>query len=143
MLRAIFFCANDNFCYNGVKILIGRSCGVEVPEKIFRRHSTRLAAIFFRADFAGSLSRAVHLADVKLFGRNVGRNANSFGNVRGLAIEFEDCGRGHVNFVRARDNHRFAFTVAARHRNYRVADIFAAVHAKVSVLSRVPIDVRA
>ena len=125
------------------KFSFERSTALEVPETIFRRHSARLAIVPVRADFAGNLPRTVHVAYVELHERGVGRGTNRDGFVRGLAIEFEDCGRGHADSVRAVFNRRAEFANSARRRNFFVADIFVAVHVEVPVLPHVSIDIRA
>ena len=120
---------------------MGRSLTLEVPKKVFRRRSARLEAVFVRADTFGSLSRAVHLANVELFERGDGRGANSDGNVRGIAIEFENGGRDGVDSVRFGDNRRFELANKARRRNNFVADFFVSVYVAFPVLSRISIDI--
>ena len=115
---------------------------VEVPKEIFLRHSARREIIFLRADFAGNLSWAVHLFYVELHERGFRLGANFYRNVRGLAIKFEDGGRGNFIIVRLRDNRRLAFTTETVDWNFGVVHFLATFHAEIPLLSSVSIDVR-
>ena len=137
-----YFCAGVKICYNGEKIN-ERGLGVEVPEKIIRRRATRLEIIFIHTAFAGGISRAVYIFDVELHGRGDRLGANSNGNVYGLALEFEDGGRGNVDSVCFGVDSRLEFANTAWNGDFGVADFLNAFHAEIPLLSSVSIDVRA